>query len=328
MSAAGAIVRLLREGPGGSRPVETLLPAAASPLALGAAAFTHLLLGGTIGTFEWPWQGLPIAAAVCAYCVVLSAVSEVALPLLASRPAARSWPAVVLAGCPSYLTAAALAVVVVELIERRLWTVGVVASVPVYIIYRSYADHVGDREQESRRQEALASLDHGVSMIDDTGIVTLWNHALQRLLGCPADRALGQPLLGVVPVLAETELPRALREAARTRKAVRLSSLGLPSPGGTRMVDVRILPGATGMTMQWRDVTATWRAEHRAQAQRGAARARRRRRQRRAVGMGPAHAGALRLGALARAARPAAARRASAVPRSGSPACTPTTSAR
>jgi diguanylate cyclase (GGDEF)-like protein/PAS domain S-box-containing protein len=260
-STAGAIVRLLRESPGGLRPVETLLPAAASPLALGAAAFTHLLLGGTIGTFEWPWQGAPIAAAVCAYCLVLSAVSELAVPLLASRPPAGSWPRVVLAGCPSYLTAAALAVVVVELIERRLWTVAVVASVPVFIIYRSYADHVGRREQESRRQEALASLDHGVSMIDDTGIVTLWNHALQRLLGCPADRALGQPLWGVVPVLAETELPRALREAARTKKAVRLSSLGLPGPGGTRMVDVRILPGASGMTMQWRDVTATWRAE-------------------------------------------------------------------
>jgi diguanylate cyclase (GGDEF)-like protein/PAS domain S-box-containing protein len=262
VSAAAAIVRVLREPAGGTRPMEALLSAAAPPLALGAAAFTHLLLGGTIGTFEWPWQGVPIAAAVCAYCLVLSAVSEIVVPFVAARPAARSWPTVVLAGCPSYLTAAALAVVVVELIERQLWTVAVVASVPVYIIYRSYADHMARREQESRRQEALASLDHGVSMIDDTGVVTLWNHALQRLLGCPADRALGQPLCGVVPVLAETELPRALREAARTRKAVRLSSLGLPGPGGTRMVDVRILPGATGMTMQWRDVTATWRAEH------------------------------------------------------------------
>ena len=44
---------------------------------------------------------------------------------------------------------------------------------------------------------------------------------------------------------------------------MRLSNLGLPAPGGTRMVDLRILPGATGMTLQWRDVTATWRAERR-----------------------------------------------------------------
>ena len=100
-------------------------------------------------------------------------------------------------------------------------------------------------------------------MVDDAGIVTLWNHALERLLGCPADRALGQPLWSAVPVVAETELPRALLEAARTRKPVRLPSLGLPGPDGTRMVDLRVLPGASGLTMQWRDVTATWRAEHR-----------------------------------------------------------------
>ena len=137
------------------------------------------------------------------------------------------------------------------------------AAVPVYFISRAYSDHIAGREQESRFQEALASLDHGVSMVDDTGVVTLWNHALQRLLGCPADRALGQPLCGVVPVLAETELPRALHEVARTQKPVCLSGLGLPGPEGTRRVDVHILPSARGMTMQWRDVTATWRAENR-----------------------------------------------------------------
>jgi len=263
VSAACAIARLLGEAPGRSRQAETLLSATAPLLALEAAAFTHQALGGTIGSFAWPWQAVPIAAAVLAYCLVLSAVSEIALPLVASRPFARTWPAVVLAGCPSYLTAAGLAVVGVELIERRLWTVGLVASVPVYFVYRAYTGHRESREQEHRCQDALASLDHGVSMVDDAGLVTLWNQALERLLGCTADRALGRQLWSIVPVLAETELPRALHEAARTQKPVRLPSLGFPGPGGTRMVDLRILPGPRGMTMQWRDVTATWRAEHR-----------------------------------------------------------------
>jgi len=263
VSAACAIVRLLSTAPGRARPSEMLLPAAAPLVALEAAAFTHLALGGTIGTFAWPWQGVPIAAAVLAYCLVLSAVSEIALPLLSARPLTTSWPAVVLAGCPSYLTAAGLAVAMVELIERRMWTVALVAVVPVYFIYRAYADHLERHDQEDRCQDALASLDHGVSMVDQAGIVTLWNHALERLLGCPADRALGQPLWSVVPVLSETEMPRALQEAARTQKPVRLANLGFPGTGGTRMVDLRILPGARGMTMQWRDVTATWRAEHR-----------------------------------------------------------------
>jgi diguanylate cyclase (GGDEF)-like protein/PAS domain S-box-containing protein len=260
--AAGAIVRLLGELPGRSRLADMLVTTVAPLLALEAAAFTHLALGGTIGTFEWPWQAAPIAAAVWAYCLVLSAAFEVALPLLSRRPLSKAWPAVVLTGYPTYLTAAGLAVVAVELIGRQLWAVGLVAVVPMYFIYRAYAAHIEHREQEDRYQEALASLDHGISMVDEAGVVTLWNHALQRLLGCPAERAMGQPLWTVVPVLAETELPRALREAARMQKPVRLSSLALPGPGGTRMVDLRILPGARGLTMQWRDVTATWRAEH------------------------------------------------------------------
>src|SRR6185436_16165059 len=104
--AAGAIVRLLGESPGQSRASETLLPLAAPLLALEAAAFTHLALGGTIATFEWPWQGAPIAVAVCAYCLVISAVAEIAVPLLSARPLSKAWPAVVLDGYPTYLTAA------------------------------------------------------------------------------------------------------------------------------------------------------------------------------------------------------------------------------
>jgi diguanylate cyclase (GGDEF)-like protein/PAS domain S-box-containing protein len=260
---SGVITYLLCEPTGRERLLDTLLPAVAPLLSLEAAAFMHVALGGTIGTFEWPWQAVPIAAAVWAYCLVLSAVPDVVMPLLSRRPRTRSWPAVVVTGCPSYLTAAGLSVVIAEVIARQLWAVGLVVVIPVYFIYRGHADHVGRREQERRFQEALASLDQGVSMVDDTGVVTLWNHALQRLLGCPSDRALGQPLWSVVPVLAETELPRAMSEAARTQRPVRLSSLGLPGPGGTRMVDLRIFPGTKGMTMQWRDVTATWRAEHR-----------------------------------------------------------------
>jgi diguanylate cyclase (GGDEF)-like protein/PAS domain S-box-containing protein len=260
---SGVIMRLLCEPPSHRRLSDTLLTAVAPLLSLEAAAYIHVALGGTTGTFDWPWQGVPIAAAVWAYCLIISAIPDVVLPLVSRRPLTRAWPAVVLTGCPGYLTAAGLSVVIVELIAQRLWTVGLVAAVPIYFLFRAHADHVERREQEHRFQEALASLDQGVSMVDDAGVVTLWNHALQRLLGCPADRALGQPLWSVVPVLSETELPRAMSEAARTQRPVRLASLGLPAPGGTRMVDLRIFPGAKGMTMQWRDVTATWQAEHR-----------------------------------------------------------------
>ena len=37
-----------------------------------AAGDAHRRLGGTVGTFEWPQQGLPIVAAVLAYALVAS----------------------------------------------------------------------------------------------------------------------------------------------------------------------------------------------------------------------------------------------------------------
>ncbi len=231
VSAACTVTRLLGESPGRSRPAEMLLPATAPLLALEAAAFTHLALGGTIGSFAWPWQAVPIAAAVLAYCLVLSAVFEIALPLLSSRPLTASWPAVVLAGCPSYLTAAGLAVATVELIERRMWTVALVASSRCT---SSTGVRRSPRAATTRKTAARTRWRRSTTACRwsiQAGIVTLWNHALERLLGCPADRALGQPLWSVVPVLSETELPRALQEAARTQKPVRLANLGSPWDG-------------------------------------------------------------------------------------------------
>ena len=46
-----------------------------------AAGSLHRTLGGTLGTFVWPQQGLPIAAAVAGYCVAKSVVAEVVAPL-------------------------------------------------------------------------------------------------------------------------------------------------------------------------------------------------------------------------------------------------------
>ena len=76
--------------------------------AIQAAGFAHHALGGTLGQFVWPWQGLPIAAAVIAYCVVQSASAEIIVPLIARQPINRSWPKSLLRGCPSYFIGASL----------------------------------------------------------------------------------------------------------------------------------------------------------------------------------------------------------------------------
>src|SRR5882762_1701346 len=53
-----------------------LLNAATVMVATQAAGLAHLALGGTIGHFAWPAQGVPITAAVVVYCFVKSASVE------------------------------------------------------------------------------------------------------------------------------------------------------------------------------------------------------------------------------------------------------------
>src|SRR5687767_1430721 len=85
-----AAVAAVAYGLGDSRrslPYHRLLVNAASGVAaIQAAGFAHGSLGGTLGHFVWPWQGLPIAAAVAAYCIVHVALADIVVPLLARQP--------------------------------------------------------------------------------------------------------------------------------------------------------------------------------------------------------------------------------------------------
>ena len=51
-----------------------------------------------------------------------------------------------------------------------------------------------------------------MSVVDGNGRITLWNDALERILDCPRERALGRSLAGAVPALGKTDLPRAISE--------------------------------------------------------------------------------------------------------------------
>jgi len=60
-----------------------------------SAGFVHARLGGTVGHFEWPWQGVPIATAAVAYCLVQYALKECVVPFVERRPVNLSWPRLV-----------------------------------------------------------------------------------------------------------------------------------------------------------------------------------------------------------------------------------------
>ena len=262
VAIAGAVMQGLMDArrPHWSR--RLLFNAATVVVAVQAAGLAHRALGGTTGTFIWPWQGVPIALAVVAYCFVKSASAEIIVPFLTRQPVDRSWPRSILRGCPSYFIGASLALGVVVVIGYRMWEVLPVAAVPLYFAYRAYCAHVIRLDEEQRRREVIDSLDQGMAVVDSNGLITLWNDALERILDCPRDRALGRSLVEAMPALGKSELARVIVDALGTGTPRTLEHVALASVAGGRMLQVRVLPVVGGVTLLWHDVTKQTRAEH------------------------------------------------------------------
>jgi diguanylate cyclase (GGDEF)-like protein/PAS domain S-box-containing protein len=256
----GVIARRLGSSQG-AHPYRLLLDVATVAIAAQAAGFIYLLLDGTMGGFVWPWQAVPIAAAVVVYCVVTSLSADVLVPLITRQPIDRLWDRNILRRCPNYFIGAALAAGLAELIDHRLWELLPVAAVPLYFAYQAYRGYLIGLEADVRRGEIIEALAQGVSVIDADGRVTVWNDALGTIVGCPCDLAIGRSLVGAVPVLGDTELPRAIKEAVASGSPRTLEHLGLPSSAGARTLQVRIIPAAGGVTLLWDDLTERTRTE-------------------------------------------------------------------
>jgi diguanylate cyclase (GGDEF)-like protein/PAS domain S-box-containing protein len=245
------------------RPTQFGLQAARILVSLVAAAWAHAAFGGTLGRFDWPWQALPVAAAALTYCIVTSIIADIVIPRLERRGTLdvwHWWPQRFLETCPAYIVGASVAVGLAEMLARHKWDVLVVTAAPLYLAYRVYSDHVNRLEQEHRRGEAIESLTDGVCVVDRSGQVTLWNDALERLLGCPRNRTIGRSLRFAVAGLAETELPNLLDDVARTRAPRTLAHIRLRCIDGVRLLQVKLIPGTDGVTLLWQDVTEHTRA--------------------------------------------------------------------
>jgi diguanylate cyclase (GGDEF)-like protein/PAS domain S-box-containing protein len=263
VAGCGIVARGLLEQQRVRRPWHLALNVAAILASLQAAGWAHRALGGTLGHFVWPWQAVPIAASVLAYCMVTSIAAAIVAPRLVNwRIGAfwRSWPRRLLEECPVYFVGASVAAGLVEMLARHKWDVLVVTAAPLYLAYRVYCDHVNRLEHEHRRSEAIESLSDGVCIVDRTGKVTLWNDALERLLECPRDRTIGRSLRFAVNGLADTDLPRALDDVAKSRAPRTLAEIRLRCSAGLRILQVKLVPGSGGITLLWQDVTEHTRA--------------------------------------------------------------------
>ena len=240
-----------------SHPVRrTVLDTVIALVAIETAGFAHVTLGGTTGHFMWPGQGVPIAAAIAGYCFATSAVADIIAPFCTRQPVNRSWLTRFLRGFPNYCIGASVAVGLVEAIDHQNWQVLLVAAVPLCFAYRAYYSYVNRLEQQ-----LIESLDEGLSVVDSSGRITFWNDALERILECPRERVLGRSFAGAVPVLANTEVPRAINDALNSRNPQTLAHVALPAAAGSRILQVKILPVAGGATVLWHDVTEQTRTE-------------------------------------------------------------------
>jgi diguanylate cyclase (GGDEF)-like protein/PAS domain S-box-containing protein len=244
------------------RPVRKALQhAGAALIATEAAWLAYSALGGATRQFEWPLQAVPIAAAVIAYCVVKSLSAEVVAPLLNKEAIKPSWPAAILHNNTHYVIGASFAAGFVEIVERGVWQLLPVAAVPLYCAYRAYCQNLNQLEHEYRKREVVESLNQGMAVIASDGRIALWDDALERILDCRRDRAVGRPLAAALPALAQTQLPRVVQEVLTNRTARTLTRVGLASVSGARLLEVKILPVAGGVTLLCHDITERTHAE-------------------------------------------------------------------
>jgi diguanylate cyclase (GGDEF)-like protein/PAS domain S-box-containing protein len=255
VAAASAATRGLIDA---HHPQRILGGAAVAMFSIQTAGVVFGLLGGSSGQFGWPWQAIPIGAAIVAYTIVSRWSTNVVAALLMHKRGPKLDP---FSGWPTYVVGGSIAAGLALLLEYRLWPALPVVAIPLFIAAKAYADYATRLEDERRRREVIESLDQGMAVVDSTGVVTLWNDALERIVACPRQYAMGRPLVDVLPTLKSTDFAAAIREALADANPRTLTHVGLPTADGARVLQVKIIPVVDGLTLLWQDVAERTRAE-------------------------------------------------------------------
>jgi diguanylate cyclase (GGDEF)-like protein/PAS domain S-box-containing protein len=260
MSAVSAAFLLSDDG---SPSTHSLISAAMPVLAAQAAGhtFQSLSIAFAAAVNVWPWHGALIATAVVVYVLVHGGLVQFALPLLTSQKPGRSWLQNPFRGCSIHLVGATVAAGLAVVIDARLWEVLPVAVGSLFFAYQTYSDYVNRLEEEHHRCEVLAFLEDGMSVVGRDGRVTVWNSALDRMLGCSRERALGHAVDLAVPALGRTDLPKAIKDTLADGKPRLITDVSIQSARGDRILEVKVLPVADGVTLLWHDFTERMQAQ-------------------------------------------------------------------
>ncbi len=213
------------------------------------AALAHTILGGSTAPLQWPWQGIPLAGAVLAYCFVTTAVADVLSPLATGSEPERRWPSQALRGGAGHVIGATMAVTLVELASRGAWLLLALAAVPLYAAWDAYRRGMEHDRSRQRRLDVVGSADHGVCLVDDNGVVRRVERHPGGAARVPVPRAVGRTLAEVMPALAASPVPAAVAETLRTRTPRMLGRVPLRT--ATAAARVGGHPGARGRAVSY-----------------------------------------------------------------------------
>jgi diguanylate cyclase (GGDEF)-like protein/PAS domain S-box-containing protein len=232
-------------------------------VAVQAFGFAYRLAGGAFGHVIWPDIATPLGLATLAYFLVNVGAVTVAVALSARARIAYVWRHDFVWGAPSYFVAAGAAVLAATAIDRSAYALVPLALCPIYVTYRIYQAYAGRLEEERRHREIIESLNEGMFVLTHGEVVTLWNDAMERITGIDRQHVLNRPLFAAVPALMDAGIRSAVTAALNAPTATELPRTELTAGGVRRILHVRLLPFAGGLTGFVSDITDRAAAEER-----------------------------------------------------------------
>ena len=203
---------------------------------------------------EWVWQAFVLTATVVAYGAVAACVTF-ASRSIASRSVDRSWMDTTLRDARNGVITASAVALLVHAVSHHQWGLLGFFVLPLYCVVRARHDATLRDQVSEHREAVIESLEEGVCVIDMNGCVTLWNAALEGMLNCPREQAIGRSLAGAVPMLADTSVANAVGVAIAGGSDSGVLRLMLPAAVGAAILQVKIVPNRRTVMLIWHDVT-------------------------------------------------------------------------
>src|SRR4029434_8802476 len=162
---------------------------------------------------------------------------------------------------PRFYMAAGAAVLVAAAVDRSAYAFIPLAVTPLYVTYRTYQAYAGRLEDERRQHQIIQSLNEGMFVVTHAGVVELWNDAIERITGIGRQDVLNRELFKAVPALLHTGIGPAVTATLQGGAASELERVEFIAAEVRRILHIRLLPFAGGLTGFVSDITDRAAAE-------------------------------------------------------------------